>query len=98
MRWIPLLLLALLCAAAFAEGQERFQSYTTDNGLPNNSVLAMLQARDGYLWFTTYGRIVRFDGGRFQVFDERYTPAIHGTTFAAFSLFEDHQGALWAGS
>jgi hypothetical protein len=35
MRWI--LLLALLFAAAFAEAQERFQSYTTDNGLPNNS-------------------------------------------------------------
>jgi signal transduction histidine kinase/ligand-binding sensor domain-containing protein len=96
MRWI--LLLALLFAAAFAEGQERFQSYTTDNGLPNNSVLAILPARDGYLWFTTYGGIVRFDGVRFQVFDESNTPAIHGTTFAAFSLFEDHQGALWAGS
>jgi ligand-binding sensor domain-containing protein len=96
MRWI--LVPVLLLAAAFAGGQERFQSYTTDNGLPNNSVLAILPARDGYLWFTTYGGIVRFDGVRFQVFDESNTPAIHGTTFAAFSLFEDHQGALWAGS
>jgi len=93
-----ILLLALLFAAALAEAQERFQSYTTDNGLPNNSVLAILPARDGYLWFTTYGGLVRFDGVRFQVFDESNTPAIHGTTFAAFSLFEDHQGALWAGS
>jgi len=39
-------LLALSFNAALAKGQERFQSYTTDNGLPNNSVLAILPARD----------------------------------------------------
>lgn len=90
--------LLLVLAAASSIGKERFQFYTTDNGLPNNSVLAMLRAKDGYLWFTTYRGIVRFDGIHFQVFDSSNTPAIHGTTFATFSLIQDHHGALWAGS
>lgn len=94
MRWI----LWLSLTAVIAIGQERFQLYTTENGLPNDSVLALLQARDGYLWFTTYGGIVRFDGLDFQVFDASNTPAIHSTTFVAFSLIEDRQGGIWAGA
>src|SRR5215831_10245426 len=82
MRWI----LWLLLTSGFANGQERLQFYTTDNGLPNNSVLAILQTRDGYLWLTTRGGLVRFDGVRFQVYDESNTPAIpYGQkTHAAF--------------
>jgi len=80
------------------QAQERFQIYNTDSGLPNNSVLAILQAKDGYLWFTTYLGIVRFDGVRFEVFDSSNTPAIHGTIFSIFCLMQDHTGAIWAGS
>ena len=94
MGWI----VGLLLAATIANGQERFQIYNTDNGLPNNSALALMQARDGYLWLTTYRGLVRFDGVRFQVFDGSNTPAIHGTTFAIFCLMQDHQGAIWAGA
>lgn len=79
-------------------GEKSLQFYTTENGLPNESILAMLQARDGYLWFTTYGGLVRFDGVRFQVFDRSNTPAIYGTTYAIFSLMEDREGGIWAGS
>ena len=88
----------LLLAALSAFAQERFHVYNTEDGLPHNSVLAIRRARDGYLWFTTYRGLVRFDGVHFKVFDPSNTPAIAGTTFAAFSLIEDRQGALWAGS
>lgn len=94
-RWSPVLCLVL--AAIAAEGQERFRFYTTDDGLPQDSVLAMLQSRDGYLWFTTYRGLVRFDGVRFKVFDQSNTPAIPGTIFVASSLMEDRDGDLWAG-
>ena len=94
MRWI----LWLSLAAVLARGQDRIQIYTTDSGLPDNSILALLQSKDGYLWFTTYRGIVRFDGAHFQVFDTSNTPAIHGTTFAAFALMEDSHGDIWAGA
>jgi len=41
----------LLTGVAFA--QYRFDSWTADNGLPQNSVQAIRQTRDGYLWLAT---------------------------------------------
>src|SRR6266496_2066364 len=61
-------LLALHCLVFPAAAHYRFDSWTTDNGLPENSVLALLQTRDGYLWMTTKGGLVRFDGMRFRWF------------------------------
>ena len=49
--------------------QSRFDSWTTENGLPQNSVRDIVQTRDGYLWLATEGGLVRFDGARFVVFD-----------------------------
>ena len=51
-------------------GQYRFDSWTTDNGLPQNGVREITQTPDGYLWFTTFDGLVRFDGGKFTVFDK----------------------------
>lgn len=91
-------ILWLSLAVVFAHGQDRIQIYTTDSGIPDNSILALLQSKDGYLWFATYRGIVRFDGVHFQVFDTSNTPAIHGTTFAAFALMKDSHGDIWAGA
>src|SRR5262245_16777831 len=62
-------ILGLALTAVVVNAQERVELYTTDNGLPNHSILALLQSKDGYLWLTTYRGILRFDGLNFQVFD-----------------------------
>ena len=72
------------------------QVWTTDQGLPQNSVYAMVQTRDGYLWLGTDEGLVRFDGLRFTVFDRTNTPAI--TDPFVFSLHETQDGSLWAGT
>ena len=46
------------------------QTWTTQEGLPQNTVSALLQTPDGYLWFGTEEGLVRFDGGSFTVFDK----------------------------
>ena len=40
-------------------------SFQIEQGLPQNSVQALLQTRDGYLWLGTQAGLVRFDGVRF---------------------------------
>jgi hypothetical protein len=56
----------LLCGLPMdAAAQRLFDSWTTENGLPQNSVNDILQTRDGYLWLATHGGLVRFDGVRF---------------------------------
>ena len=74
----------------------RFDNWTTDDGLPQNSVLAVTQTRDGYLWLATFDGLVRFDGVRFTIFDKSNTPAVVGNRFTC--LLEDRDGTLWAGS
>src|SRR5262245_60326035 len=86
---------AVLCAAAVpAAAAPSFSTWTTENGLPQNSVNAILQTRDGYLWLATFGGLVRYDGARFVVFRAGSTSGIESSRFTG--LFEDAEGSLWA--
>ena len=76
--------------------QYRFDSWTTDNGLPQNVVLAVTQTRDGYLWLTTLDGLVRFDGVRFTVFNKGNSKGLTSNRFS--TLFEDTDGTLWIGT
>ena len=87
-------LLAFSLYPSGAIAQYRFDHWTTDNGLPQNSVRDIVQTRDGYLWFTTFDGLVRFDGVRFTVFNKSNSPGIASNRF--LSLFEDRHGDLWA--
>ena len=84
----------LLACAVVAQPKYQFDHWTTDDGLPQNSINAILQTRDGYLWLATYDGLVRFDGRQFTVFNKSTTKGIGSNRFAY--LFEDHHGALWA--
>jgi signal transduction histidine kinase/ligand-binding sensor domain-containing protein len=86
--------LAVCFWAAPARAQYRFDHWTADNGLPQNSVRDLLQTRDGYIWVTTFDGLVRFDGVRFTVFNKGNSPGLPGNRFV--SLFEDRDGDLWA--
>jgi len=76
--------------------QYHFDWWTADSGLPQNSVLSILQTHDGYLWLTTSDGLVRFDGVRFTVFNRSNTPGIRNNRFTA--LYEDGDGTLWIGT
>lgn len=81
-----------------ARAQYHFDAWTTADGLPQNSVLALRQTRDGYLWMTTGDGVARFDGVRFTFFNKSNTPGLQSNSFTAFTLWEDRQGALWMGT
>ncbi len=91
-----LVCLFLLVWGGTAQGQYRFNSWSTDNGLPQNSVNDIRQTRDGYIWLTTFDGLVRFDGVRFTVFDKGNSPGISSNRF--LRMYEDAQGDLWAGT
>ena len=68
----------------------------TEEGLPQNSVNAMLQDHHGYIWIGTFGGLARFDGERFTVFDSANTPGFGSDQIV--SLYESRSGALWIGT
>jgi PAS domain S-box-containing protein len=71
-------------------------TWTTEEGLPQNSVNAIAQTRDGYVWLATFGGLARFDGVKFTVFDVGNTPALRSNRIRL--LYEDRQGVLWIGT
>ena len=101
-RRILLVLLAGWPGLAWGEGAGSLPQdltvrvWSKQQGLPDNSVTAVLQTRDGYLWVGTSGGLARFDGVRFV------TPVpVSETTNAAMrvtALCEDASGRLWIGT
>lgn len=75
--------------------QYNLDVWTTADELPQNSVTAIVQTRDGYLWLGTYGGLVRFDGVRFTIFDVA-SGALESNGVQA--LLEDRSGDLWIGT
>jgi ligand-binding sensor domain-containing protein len=71
-------------------------SLTNKNGLPQNSINAVAQSRDGYLWFGTEEGLVRFDCLRATVFDTIHFKALGDNFIDAIAASRD--GGLWIGT
>ena len=70
--------------------------WRSEDGLPQNSIQALLRTKDGYLWFGTQEGLVRFNGLEFKVFNKSTTEAIKHNDIRA--LYEDRDGVLWIGT
>lgn len=75
-------------------GEYRIDVWQTSDGLPANTVTAIQQTPDGYLWIGTLNGLVRFDGIRFQVFGE----ASELPNTRVLCLLAARDGALWIGT
>ncbi len=71
-------------------------TWQTDAGLPNNSVTALAQTLDGYLWVGTSNGLARFDGLRFTTFRTLDNPELMSNRILC--LHEDRRGGLWIGT
>ena len=93
-----LLLAGSLRAATPSNGLPGYSSrvWHIQDGLPEDTIQALAQTRDGYLWIGTSGGLVRFDGVRFTVFSRENTPAFRENSVSALLTAKD--GALWVGT
>lgn len=85
-----------LAATMTARAQFQLQSWTTDDGLPQNTVHSILQTPDGYLWLATLDGLVRYDGVRFTVFNKNNSQGIVSNRFTQTII--DARGDLWVGT
>jgi len=71
------------------------ETLNTRSGLPHNTINAIAQTADGYLWFGTWEGVARYNGREFRIFDrspETGLPDVGVRTF-----FVDQQQTLWIG-
>lgn len=69
------------------------KQWQTGDGLPQNSVNAMTQTDDGYLWLGTFNGLVRFDGIRFTTYTSANTPELAADNIVCLQNGPD--GSLW---
>lgn len=70
--------------------------WQTDAGLPVNSIAAIAQTPDGYVWLGTEEGLVRFDGVQFTTFTKRNTPGLRSNQI--YALLVDRRQNLWIGT
>ena len=78
---------------ARAQQRFRFDRWTTDDGLPQNTVNSIAQTSDGYLWLTTFDGLARFDGARFTVFNK--SNAANFPSNRLLKMVVDGENNLW---
>lgn len=68
-------------------------TWETEDGMPENSATAFAQTADGYLWFGSFGGLVRFDGVEFTKFGVQEVPELKSD--GVVNLLQDARGRLW---
>ena len=104
MKKVLILLLCFICcqisrsAQQVANGHYYFKNLNVQNGLSQNTVNAILQDKQGFMWFGTKDGLDRYDGLSFRKFkhDGRSQRSI-GNNFIT-ALYEDEKGNIWVGT
>lgn len=79
-----------------AISQYQCDVWQKDKGLPQNSVFAITQSKDGFLWIATYEGLARFDGLEFSTFNTTNVNEL--LTSGVWEIFEDSQENVWLGT
>ncbi|MCD9856819.1 ATP-binding protein [Epilithonimonas sp. JDS] len=88
------MLTRILCMMLFISvsyQSQKFSSrwYTTDNGLPQNSIKDIVKDKYGFLWMSTENGILKYDGNSFETFSTLRVKNLHFKTFLG-SVANDH--------
>jgi len=93
---IAYFLLWTTLAQPSTQAASRYDVTHWEQELPQSSVIAITQTRDGFLWLGTLGGLARFDGVLFKVFNDGNTPGLNNKNIVR--LFEDSHENLWIGT
>ncbi len=72
------------------------QSWKTENGLPHNTITAITQTPDGFIWLGSKEGLIRFDGREFIEFNSKNTSALKNNEI--WTLLTDSKGVMWIGT
>ena len=98
---LRLTIISVCLCASIASAQPRrraFEHILPEHGLPDASVLALLQDHLGYLWIGTQGGLVKYDGYVMRTYYAVREDSQSLASSGVFCLDEDKDGTLWIGT
>lgn len=75
--------------------QVQFRYIGIEQGLPQGTVMAMLEDSQGFLWFGTYDGLSRYDGKSFFTFQHKPGDSSSLPHNNVYSLVQDKNGLIW---
>ncbi len=95
MKAVILVIAAFTTITGYGQRQIKTHQYTTEDGLPQNSVNQIHQDGEGYIWIGTQDGLAKFNGYEFEVFrpDEEDSFSISDNFIIQF--IEDRFGKFW---
>lgn len=97
--YISIITLMLTCTALHGQGTGhpyyKFTHFNSQEGLPQNSILAILQDDMGYLWFGTDDGLAKFDGYQFTVYKHQFNNPNSLNNNVIRGLAQDKNGYIW---
>lgn len=89
-----LIFLALRCSL-LAQPKCFFEYFGTEDGLPQHTVMSIMQDRKGYMWFSTWDGLSKFDGYNFHNYKIQQGDLYHMRTNRIDYICEDKYGFVW---
>ena len=75
-----------------------FKRLSVENGLPQNTVLALTQDHNGKIWAGTFDGLCWYDGYRFSSFYKDLNDSTSLSNNHVYSLCTDKEGTVWVGT
>lgn len=97
MLWLLLFLMTISRDVWSEPGQPQYTrtAWRVQDGLPEDTVQALAETKDGYLRVGTTGGLTRFDGTEFSIY--RTTTLLVSGVNSIFCLAPSRDGGLWSG-
>ncbi|HPR62686.1 MAG TPA: two-component regulator propeller domain-containing protein [Thermoanaerobaculia bacterium] len=88
----------ILLSGVFTANLMAFDHLTVDDGLSQGTITAILQDRQGFMWFGTSDGLNRYDGYSFTIYRNiQGNPGSLPYSIVS-ALYEDREGTLWVGT
>ena len=75
--------------------QLKFENFTTNQGLSNNSVIDIENDKDGGLWIATWDGLNYYDGFNFKIFKQNFNNNKTISSNYIIKLKKDNAGFIW---
>lgn len=91
--------ISLFIFRSFAQEKDlKFSHLTVANGLPNNTVNAVIKDSRGFIWFATEHGVSRYDGYSFTNFKFNEDDSLSISSNIVYSIYEDNKQRIWIAS
>jgi len=78
-----------------AEPVCHFRHFSTEDGLPQYTIMDILQDKKGFIWFGTWDGLSKYDGYRFHNYKIKAGDAYYMKSNRIEKMYDDRYGRIW---